>query len=674
MTDTKIDTVDDIDKKRTNMRQEFISMFKSCLDILRDKEHLTGEKALCSIALLITYRLLNNQTDDLGLETYDYNFKEKGYDEEDKKLVVHLVKFNRLVEEGKKSDWTMCAKLEALWKCVLTVHPKTKDIFLGEFGAGFNIKHDTTYVKLIKKINDFDFESMEEDVLGEAYEEVVKDILVGKVLGQYFTPSNVKKIIIDLVDPQIKDDGTTETIFDPAMGTGGFLISAVRHFTKQAKEKDVKLDWDFISKKGVGGREAVLGTYQLACSNMLISSGHFFTSIEKGDSIRQSIDNKYDIILANPPFGISGLTYDEIDKEIQKSMPIKSNSSVPLFLQKIINILNIGGRCGVVLPDGRDLFGRNKELVALRKLLLKTCDLKEVIMLPKDTFTHTTILTCVMYFIKKKEPDEVLTVEEHKGNYKYDFVKKHKTKKVKFYELKKSDSCENVKTLLIEVSVDDIAENDYSLKYTEYLEKEDDKTYDDVDMMALGDVCDIKIGGTPSRHVGDYFGGNNLWVSVRELNNGYIFDTREKITDLGVSKSNVKLNKIGTILFSFKLSIGKIAIAGKPLYTNEAIAGINTLDEKKLTNKYLYCYLKNNNFNEYAVGLIGTGSLNKKSLENIKIPVPSLEKQEEIIKKCEESEKEIDEYKKKIKETDDKIKKLDSEKSFSSFMKHTKTK
>ena len=96
------------------------------------------------------------------------------------------------------------------------------------------------------------------------------------------------------------------------MGTGGFLITCLRHLINQSKTKNIKLDWDFIRKQGLGGREAEPDTYQLAVSNMLISSGHMFDVLEKGDSIRNPITNKYDIVLANPPFGIDGLTYDDI--------------------------------------------------------------------------------------------------------------------------------------------------------------------------------------------------------------------------------------------------------------------------------------------------------------------------------------------------------------------------
>jgi hypothetical protein len=160
--------------------------------------------------------------------------------------------------------------------------------------------------------------------------------------------------------------------------------------------------------------------------------------------------------------------------------------------------------------------------------------------------------------------------------------------------------------------------------------KEESKDEDGLIYTELKDVCDIQIGGTPRRDNPEFYGGNNLWVSVRELNNNIINDTKEHITDIGVEQSNVKLIPENTVLYSFKLSIGKIAITGKPLYTNEAIAGLLIKNKKELLTKYLYyalCFI--NTFS--SKGCIGNGSLNKTSLGKVKIPIISIEKQNRII-------------------------------------------
>ncbi len=173
----------------------------------------------------------------------------------------------------------------------------------------------------------------------------------------------------------------------------------------------------------------------------------------------------------------------------------------------------------------------------------------------------------------------------------------------------------------------------------------------------LGNVCEVSIGGTPSRAISEYFQGNNLWVSIKEMNGQVINDTNEKITDEAIKNSNVKLIPKGTTLLSFKLSIGKTAIAGKDLYTNEAIAGLIPKDKEKLLDKYLFYLFNANVLNTTAIGKKAFGkSLNSTYLKNnIKIPIPPKVIQEQIINECEKVDAEyikvrmsIEEYKSKI--------------------------
>ena len=141
-----------------------------------------------------------------------------------------LIKFSNLATD---KDVNLSQTITNLWNVILAQHPKTKDIFLE--GKAIDFKNDSTYKKIVDKLYKFDFESIEADIQGEAYEEVIKDVMTGKVLGQYFTPPNIKNIMIEQINPKVKKSGKIETIFDPAMGTGGFLISSIRHIIKLTK-------------------------------------------------------------------------------------------------------------------------------------------------------------------------------------------------------------------------------------------------------------------------------------------------------------------------------------------------------------------------------------------------------------------------------------------------------
>src|SRR5689334_1976643 len=125
-------------------------------------------------------------------------------------------------------------------------------------------------------------------------------------------------------------------------------------------------------------------------------------------------------------------------------------------------------------------------------------------------------------------------------------------------------------------------------------------------------------------------------------NNPYIENSDEMITDEAITKSNVKLLPRGTLLFSFKLTIGKVSIAGKDLYTNEAIAGIVPKEEGKIITKYLYYILPTLNYQTQSATKGKT--LNKKSIAEIRIPfLPTIEVQEEIVKELDKKEKEKEE-------------------------------
>lgn len=163
-------------------------------------------------------------------------------------------------------------------------------------------------------------------------------------------------------------------------------------------------------------------------------------------------------------------------------------------------------------------------------------------------------------------------------------------------------------------------------------------------LVKLGSICDVLIGGTPARAISEYFTGQNLWVSISEMKGGIITDTKEKITDLAIQKSNVKLIRKGTTLLSFKLSIGKTAIAGTDLYTNEAIAGLMPLNKNELLDLFLFHLFNGKLIDLENVGNKAFGkSLNSTYLkEEVKIPLPPLDIQQQIIAECQKIDQEYE--------------------------------
>ena len=179
-----------------------------------------------------------------------------------------------------------------------------------------------------------------------------------------------------------------------------------------------------------------------------------------------------------------------------------------------------------------------------------------------------------------------------------------------------------------------------------------------IEIKMLGQVADVRIGGTPSRNNSAFFGGDNLWVSIAEMNGTTIYNTKEKLSNEGVRASNVKLIPKGTTLLSFKLSIGKTAIAGADLYTNEAIAGLIPLDDT-VSNEYLFQLFSSNMISLGNVDYKAFGkSLNSTYLKQVIIPLPPKVIQQKIVAECLKIETELYEAKDRISGLQEEIKNI----------------
>ena len=617
---TEMQQISQTKEIKIDIKSRLIGIFKSCLNILRDNEGLTGEKALRTLSYLLILKLLEphfgGEIDIDNCSEYDFSSHfEEDVIEPNKQRLLSIVRFTNLSNENEDNLPNL---MKYVWDIILSSHPTTKNIFLK--GKGFDIQHKSTYKKLIDKLNSLDLSQTEYDVLGDAYEEVIRDIMTGKVLGQFFTQPLVKKMMVKLVNPQIHPDGKIDTCGDPTMGTGGFLITYLQHILQQATSKNIKPDWDFIKTEGLYGKELDPDTYQLAVSDMLISSGHMFEGLDRGDSIRAPITRKFDNILANPPFGIKGLKYDDFQSPLKSEyVPIKTDNAVSLFIQAIIYMLKINGKCAVVLPDGQDLFSKtNMTLVAIREYLMKTCDLKEIIYLPSGIFTYTSIKTCVFYFVKKREGTDVLEtkikvskIQKETGR-DYKFSKTHQTSKVKFYDY---NPYEDVKNLLVEVPVDKIVSNSYSLNYAEYMkdETEEEQYENGVVVKTLGEVCEVNQGNSLTKTemidgIYDVIGGGKIIGKHNQKNR---------------DGNDFTLTRVGDININY---------IDKPYYLTDNGFSLKSKQEDIMT-KYIYYLLSHNK--DYLTNLYqGTAQkvISKTNLKSIKIPIPSLDKQQEIVK------------------------------------------
>jgi len=157
--------------------------------------------------------------------------------------------------------------------------------------------------------------------------------------------------------------------------------------------------------------------------------------------------------------------------------------------------------------------------------------------------------------------------------------------------------------------------------------------------ITITNVCEIQVGKTPSRYNPLYWGDGSLWLSIADMNQGSVLKkTKETITPSAIKECNCKIVPENSVLFSFKLSIGKVGITKVPMYTNEAIAAFIIKDYSKLDTKFLFYVLKSVDHSIGSNKAVMGQTLNKEQLKKIEIPLPPLEDQKNIVKVLDEAD------------------------------------
>jgi type I restriction enzyme S subunit len=147
----------------------------------------------------------------------------------------------------------------------------------------------------------------------------------------------------------------------------------------------------------------------------------------------------------------------------------------------------------------------------------------------------------------------------------------------------------------------------------------------------LGEICEINVGRTPFRNRREYWGQGALWLSIADMNQGRdLQSTKEQITELAASEAAGKLVQPGTVLLSFKLSIGKVGIARTPLFTNEAIVALPIRRSDRILPQYLYWALRSINLTGNTNRAVLGQTLNKAKLQRVQVPLPPINEQRRI--------------------------------------------
>lgn len=251
------------------------------------------------------------------------------------------------------------------------------------------IANGNTLREVLDLVDEMSFHSQSDLFqLSLVYEKLLQDVGANGTAGEFYTPRPLVRVIVESVDPRIG-----ETIYDPACGTCGFLIEAHSHI-RPAELSTSQLR--FLSEETFYGNEKTPLSYVMGVMNMILH-GIESPNISKSNTLTRDIrsfeeKDRFDVILANPPFG------GKEKEQIQQNFPIRSNATELLFLQHMMKMLRIGGRCGVVVPEGV-LFQTGAAFAAVKKELLERFNLHTILSLPAGVFLpYSGVKTNVLFF------------------------------------------------------------------------------------------------------------------------------------------------------------------------------------------------------------------------------------------------------------------------------------
>lgn len=358
--------------------------------------------------------------------------------------------------------------------------------------------------QIIELLNELDLNQLDVDTKGDLFEYILKQIKQAGELGQYRTPRHIIEYIVELVNPKIG-----EKIYDPAVGTAGFLISAYNHIKKinssengireiEIDEKKYlrgigdklsKNEFEILSENTLFGNDVDLRMTKLSMMNLFLrnlnkiritNENALTTSFDKQFRIDNFFPEKgFDVILANPPF--SG----RIDHQrvVDENRIGKSKSTELLFIKHIFNMLSENGRVGMIVPEGV-LFGRNKASIQLKKTLVEEYNLSTIISLPRGVFNpYSGVKTSVIFFSKKNIYKNVLFIDIENDGYKLNsqhnfpideddlpLAKKIILDRDKYYKIWKKDfdNHKEWKEKYFFISKEEIKQTKYLINYNRY--------------------------------------------------------------------------------------------------------------------------------------------------------------------------------------------------------------
>lgn len=567
-------------------RDERVDIFKHLHDLLWNGEGFDPTTSRNILLVLFSIRLIEEHSDKLGInEECRYSHLVKTIEDGESELII-VDRFMKIIQELRRNLTTSAFFINA------------------------KIVNGDILRKLILKIEEFSNEDLHSsDILGELYEVVGSGDKANSEIGQYFTSREICRFVVNTCIhkksqfyKKINGERILKNFLDPFGGTGGFA----REFVKRGMELGVN-EWE----KEIYVFDRNKNMIPIILLNLLFTTGKIFESsdgsIRSLDSFRDNIKTgkdkvkfpnvEYDFIFTNPPFGgdsqkDKGFTYSsssgkgkdktvsfEVNEDI-RTIGIVDNDKVSAAVQLCMSLLAPKGICAAVLPQGF-FFGSGKAKVELRKKLIEEYKVHMVVDIPQDAFLGTTTKTSILIFQKGGETEEIIF-----NNMQDEFISS--------------------------ATLEDLRKKNYSLNAKMYIEKEEIEI-EGFEMMRLGDLLTFeqkkekfKAGDGLTEGLYRFYtcSQKELYINICEYEKLCLIFNRG-------GSANIRIDK------NFSISHDDIYVM--------------SCDDEILM-KYIYYFIKSN---MKILEKLFNGSiikhLNKITLENIEIPVPSIKKQNEIV-------------------------------------------
>ena len=536
----------------------------------------------------------------------------------------------RKVLSPKLNNWERISLYaEALDK--LQVAKQIPELFRKIFkGAFLPFRDGATLTLFLNEIDGFSYNNSEN--LGNAFEYLLSIMGSQGDAGMFRTPRHIIDFIVDVVNPQ-----KTDTILDPACGTAGFLISAYKHIMEHAKETKKPLTPAQHQQlmQNIVGYDISPDMVKLASVNLFL---HQFPEpkIYEYDTLssEERWDDKFDVILANPPFmtpkgGIMP----------HNKFGVKANRAEVLFVDYFMEHLNLKGKAGFVVPEGI-IFQSATAYKSLRKLMVEENYLYAVVSLPSGVFNpYAGVKTSILFFDRElaKQTNDILFVKVDKDGYDLGAQRR---------PIKDNDLPEAIELLklwqksITSGTIDEkiskskrvtivpkakLAEDgEYNLSASRY-QKAGDFSNCQYEMVKLGDVCDIIAGQSPK---GETYNtdkiGMPFYQGKTEFTEKYI-SAPTKYTS-----SPTKIANKNDILMSVRAPVGPVNIAIDQCCIGRGLAAIRC--KERINTSFLFYILKSMENQIKGNGGAVFDSISRKDIENIEIPLPPMSVQEEIVK------------------------------------------